>query len=351
MLVSIDSDIRARTSREFVAIDNGGLALRLLRFNTVDFVIIDVRGCTRAWLHTFGKELSSATPCLAVGVNPREVAELQSFLPTTKFVPTPVDWNEVTSVLEGNEEVEAAKDISGIVAVGLEDLLGLLAMTGAAARVQVSAGNNQGQLVVSGGIVLDATRGSRVGAEAAYEILSWSRPQVKSKPMENHDIDPTMEIPVTTLLCEAARQRDELMRLKSLATVKNIISRVAASPGFVSVVVTHVVNGETVVARGSHHAEVAAEALRHIAETADFWGPAAGEGTRLGSRGAVFWHENRVTITVPVTRQLVMTVVSQNVSSFAPLRNSVVAAAKSLADLTGPHVAAFEPSSAAAFHG
>jgi hypothetical protein len=273
---------------------------------------------------------------LVLGFSTQDLGNAQSFLPeTSAFLPAPIDWDEVIALAE-SPQIDSAGDLSGIVAVGLEDVLSLLSMTGASAKLQVSAGLKRGCLHLRDGVVVHAERGGRVGEDVAYEIVSWLDPQVKSKGLEPGSQAETSHILVSKLLHEAARRHDDLLRLPARAEAQAIFDCLAEFPGFEAAALTHVDNGQTIATRGGEGALLHPEVLRASSEAAAFWAPLTGSATRV--RGAMFWHEDRVIIAVPVKWQLVLTVANREPGSVAALRHAVMDAARALVDMAEQHV-------------
>ncbi len=128
------------------------------------------------------------------------------------FLEKPVDLEDFRAVLE--EASAAGSGWSGTVG-GLDifDVTQLLAISGRSIAVRVTFGKRSGILMFQQGRLVHAATGELKGERAFFEMAHWSGGTFQQLPNPApEDVTPNVEMPLTQLMMEAARWRDEKNR-------------------------------------------------------------------------------------------------------------------------------------------
>jgi len=328
-LSTLAAGLRSRGMSHLVAVQGGDAANSVLELNPVSVVVLDVRHCHRGWLASFGQRFSD-TPCVAL-TSDDAAATLSLLPPMTTVVAEQAGWDELADRIV---EQQQRGPTSTVAAVGLEDVLNLLVMTGADAVVDVVTARDRGRIWLQHGDIVHAERGHREGLQVAYEIFDWMDPHVTTRPLRGRTLERTsMRVPATLLLHDAAVRNDELGRLADLPQSQRILSRLSTWAGVLAVAIIHVDREEIVVSEGSDArilvksmAKVAAAAMRSWA------GIIRGEDS-AALRGCAQWDEQQIHVIAPMDSQLVLSVVARDGIDLNRLRESVTDAAFSLTPL------------------
>ncbi|NOZ93678.1 MAG: response regulator [Acidobacteria bacterium] len=129
-----------------------------------------------------------------------------------RFLEKPVDLNDLREVLE--QVTGAEPGWSGTVG-GLDifDVTQLLAMSGRSLAVRVTFGRRSGMLRFRDGQLVHAAAGRLVGEEAFFEMARWTAGTFEEMPESGEaSPEPTIQLPLSQLMIEAARRRDEAKR-------------------------------------------------------------------------------------------------------------------------------------------
>lgn len=321
----ICSALRTRLQRPIVAIDNGFMALRLLGLNPVHTVLLDLKHLPAAWLRAFGESYPDVR-CFALGCGLLDDTPKSSILPEhTVFIGDASDWDEIARRVE-TEIVEAPDDGMSIAAADLEGPLTLLAMSQKSAELQISAGRLTGRIMIASGRVLQAECGSQSGEEAAYAIMTWPSPHVRTiswRPPEG--FTPALDLPILPFLHESARRKDEMQHLTQNRELKAITSRLGQRTGVGVVVLVQLDTGVTVSACGD--TELRAHALESAFRAARAGPDAASACPAAPKAATVLWQEHRVLVCARVRPRMALSVLSTNKAGIEALIADVCATA------------------------
>jgi len=100
-----------------------------------------------------------------------------------------------------------------VTGISLMGFLQLLHLEGKTCTLKVRNGGREGRLEIVTGEVHDAAHDGRGGEEAALEILSWERPDIRIEDLDG-GTRRAIDKPLPGLLLEAARRCDELRRYR-----------------------------------------------------------------------------------------------------------------------------------------
>lgn len=128
------------------------------------------------------------------------------------FLEKPVDLEELRNLLEG-AKTDGAGWSGTVGGLDIFDVTQLLAMSGRSLAVRVTFGKRTGTLMFHEGRLVHASAGKLRGEKAFFEMARWSggtfeeipRPAPRSLPKN-------VEAPLSQLMIEAARRRDEAER-------------------------------------------------------------------------------------------------------------------------------------------
>jgi len=342
-LNEIVCNLEARIADPVVAVDRAEMVQRIVELNAVDLVLLDRPDAHRAWLRGFAHRFPNLRHVL-VGVDPKNVPEMLSILPAAAIFPEqPLDWDEVAQRLA--EVRESAAHASSIVAVGAEDVLQLLGMTGANVEVEFSTAAARGRLTLHDGIVVEAVRGERSGIEVAYELLDWPSPNVTSRPLASPSPrGGNLHISPAVLLHEVALRRDERCRFVSSAGTQQVFGWLAELGGVEHVGLVQLDAHTLLLQRGrGHHTQMAIEL---VCDRFASCGPSRRNTPGTACQSFAQWTEEHVIVAIPLPRRLALTLVAAANTNLAMLRDAGVQAASVLRSLsTSPAPAA--PSRAA----
>ena len=304
------SALRARLARDVAGVDNGFMAIRIIDQNPVESVVLDLSSLSIAWLRAFADACPDAR-CLALGRGKLDQESLTEILPaTTSFVSDPIDWDEVARRIE-TAIVEAPDDGESIAAAGLEGPLTLLAMSNKDAEVVVSAGGAVGRMLISAGTIISAECDTEVGDEAAYAMMTWTSPYVRTLPLREGTAALETSLPLGHLLHESARRSDEMARMGDDSTIARIVASLKHTPGVQAAALVHL--DTCMQLSGCGDEDGMADAMRAALASARAW---AGEVTPRGAgqtRGSLSWSDGVVVATIRVHHRFALAVLSDDV--------------------------------------
>lgn len=320
-LSNIGSQLRSRTNASVVVVDRCEAATRLLEINAVEVVVVDLHHCDRGWLAGLGG-LFPEVRCVAVGARVEAEVALACLPPGATLRVDPIDWDELVARLE--VELNAGADIlTGVAAVGLEDVLNLLCMTRSSAEVEVVSGPHRGTLWLEDGQVIHAERGRRGGLDVAYEIADWNEPHVTTRPVLAGTTEPTMRISASLLLHEAAVRRDELGRLHELPQCRRIFTSLGSVPSVRSVALVHVDREVVLMSGGADPGSCAEMNVRVAADAMRTWTVNLADEERISGRATVTMEGQRMVFAAPLDWQLVLTATTDTYMDFNRVRQAM----------------------------
>ena len=278
-----------------VAVQNLAVALSIIEDNEVHAVVAHEPSASHPLARSFGRR-HPQVECISVT--------------------RPVDWQGLTSRLSERSNRDESEQC--VVACGAEELLGLLAMMRRSADVDVTAGENHGRLTIREGHIVDARIGRECGTEAAIRILGWEGARVKSHPDLEGNVEPTMYLPISVALHEAARRRDELGRISARADVDEQIGWLASMRTVDATLLADCENCVPLVERGRSD-----EATRRR-----LW--SAVELSRVHPRGVALWGESAIALALPIGAAVVLAVASRDQQQVTELRRLLAYASRGL---------------------
>jgi CheY-like chemotaxis protein len=150
-------------------------------------------------------------PVLVLGCEEAAVtAEELRALGCVRCLEKPIDLARLPGEVREILDPAVCGHVDGISLMGF---LQLLHLEKKSCTLQVRNGRREGRLEIVTGEVHDAAHNGRGGEEAALEILSWERPDIRIEEPDGGTLR-AIEIPLPRLLLEAARRCDELRRYR-----------------------------------------------------------------------------------------------------------------------------------------
>ena len=336
---ALSATLTARSKRPTLSVDDPQIAAHLCKLNPVDAVVFDFRGGVFKGQDAAPLDLPAS--CFVLCGDTIELGTIAPWLPATSTaLPSPIDWQVLLSRI-GDQIDQTRRQDGEVVASGLEEILRLLAMTKAQARVEVLAEGKRGLLWVRKGDIVHAERGARTGEEVACEIVTWKHARVRTRRL---DVPPlsfqAMQLPISALLHEGARRQDELLRLSTLDEVRHVLDDLERLAGMLFATLVDVDNEKTLATRGKAELLLDFGLVRHVLDATG-----ARQQTskpQLSSRGAVYWSTSLIRILVPINCQLTLYAGFRPLGNPDRLRQRCVDAAAALANIaqrriTGTH--------------
>jgi len=352
VLLPLAAGLRAR-GLNTIAVEDGSVASSILALNTIDAVVVHLRHCASPWIASLAQRARSI-PVIAL-VAPAIDVDSDDFQPLwgleelgldAVLLPDSTEPDEIAERLDAQQREQRAQ----LIAVGLEDILNLLAMTNSDATLDIVRGHCRGRMLVQQGEIVHAEREHREGLEVAYEIADWPEPQVTIQSFASQSLGKTsLRMSASLLLHEAAVRRGELVRIHELPQVQEIFARLSASVGVRAVALVHTDREEVVVAGGPSWRSLKGSMVRWAAETVRGWASDADVELEPGSRGLASWRGTEVRFVTRLDYQLALCVVADARVDISRVQSAIVDHAGVLASLTtrkatmGFHPAAAEP--------
>lgn len=186
--------------------ENGQKALEVLRQEAVDVLVTDLNMPVMDGykLITWAHERFPSLPIIVL----TSMAELEPqararALGALRVLSKPVRL----SLLMEEIRLLGSREPQGLVkGLPLSSLLQLLNWERNSCTMTVRSGQRVGYLYVKDGEVIQALCGPEEGLPAAYEVLSWARPEVEF--VQTCRMQPLIDLPVTELLMNAAMIQD-----------------------------------------------------------------------------------------------------------------------------------------------
>lgn len=192
---------------------NGKVAVDVLSRHRVDLVVTDLK---MPEMDGFGliAHMSRHNPGVPIIVmSAFGTLDIESRLEEqgiVQFLDKPVDFQQLADKVVSALAASASGHLSGI---ALSTVLQMIEADRKTCTVRVSAHGQNGELVFKGGLLADAQTGELHGAGAAMDIVCWSEPEIDILPGPK-SVSKTLEMPVTQILLEAFRAKDERERAR-----------------------------------------------------------------------------------------------------------------------------------------
>lgn len=211
---------RFRQTHELVVVENGLVALQILRQRPIDVVVTDLMMPVMDGFELIAA-LSCEFPDLPIIVatalemwNLEKLTGIGSF----RILRKPFEINALKTAID--TEVEAVKH-GAIFGVTLASFLQLVEVERKSCTVRVVAGGEVGYLFFEEGSLVDAEIGSETGLKAANRIVVLNRPEIQiTPPTENHR--KSIDIPLSNVLLEAFRIKDESLAAAGIPVSESI---------------------------------------------------------------------------------------------------------------------------------
>lgn len=335
----IVSNLEARSREVVVAVDGADVAQRLVELNCPSAIVVDKPEGHRAWLRHFARKFPNVH-CAMVGVEAEHAAEMLSIAPNASVaIGDAVDWDEVMTAMQDARELGAA--LNSVVAVGAEDVLHLLGMTGTSAELEFVWGELRGRLLVRSGVVIHAERGRRRGIEVAYELLDWPTANVTSKALADGRCTESMHVSPAALLHEVALRRDERCRFAGAVGTQRVFDRLLQTRDILHVGVVHVDTVEYHVERhrlvDDRDLDVDLAALARWAQRCFLLWDDTDETERSAATPRwMQWDDGKMYVLVPILHRLALTVVGSSSADVAALRTAAERSAAALRESCAP---------------
>lgn len=335
----IVSNLEARSREGVVAVDRADVVQRLVELNCPSAIVVDKPEDHRAWLRHFSRKFPNVH-CALIGVEAQHAAEMLSLAPNASVaIGDAVDWDEVMTTMQDARDLGAA--LSSVVAVGAEDVLHLLGMTGTSAELEFVWGELRGRLLVRSGVVVHAERGRRRGVEVAYELLDWPTANVTSKALAEGRCTETMHVSPAALLHEVALRRDERCRFASAVGTQRVFDRLLQTRELLHAGVVHVDSVEYHVDRHrlGEDREDGVD-VTHLARWAQrcfaLWDDTDDAERTAATPRWMQWDDGKVFVIVPIIHRLALTVVGSSRADVAALHSGAERTAAMLRDSCAP---------------
>jgi len=199
----------AQPGRIVIATANGTEALEVMKAQTVDVLITDLRmpimdGFT---LIALVRRLYPHVPILAMtAMDDAEHQDFPTLLGAHSLFPKPLRLPLVREAVDQLLEHAPARGMAE--GMSLEGILQLIGMEHQHATLEITADGRRGTLYVQHGEIIHAACGELEGLDAAYELLAWDQPSVSFEAF--CAAERTIHRPLLEILMRAAHHRDEL---------------------------------------------------------------------------------------------------------------------------------------------
>lgn len=193
---------------------NGREAINVLLAREVDLVITDLKmpvmdGFT---LLAHLMRFHPSVPVIVItAYGTAETRRRLESLGMADYIEKPADFKRLPGLVRAKLRERARGHIVGITLSGLLQLLHLEQKT---CNLSITSSGRRGKLSCLAGELIDARAGGASGLDAAYEILEWGDPEIEIDSAPSLEAR-TIEAPLSFVLIEAARRRDEREARKS----------------------------------------------------------------------------------------------------------------------------------------
>lgn len=193
---------------EIFTAGNGEEAIGILREHAIDMVITDLKMPVMDGfdLLAYLSRESPGTPVIVItAYRTPEIEQRLAKYSTFQYMEKPLDIDLLAKKINTGLAAVSEGYLTGI---ALPSFLQLVALEGKTCTIKITSKDKSGILCFSGGTLIDAEAGVKVGTQAAYEILSWENVEIS---IENkcERTERKIEDTLDFLILESYRQKDE----------------------------------------------------------------------------------------------------------------------------------------------
>lgn len=198
--------LKGLQSFKILTAENGGQALAMLRLEPVHVLVTDLNMPVMDGFNLIAK-VSRFYPQVPVivmtGLDESQHLNTPLQLGAIRILTKPPRLTLLMDAIRAAARLEPAGVIRGI---GLNSILQLLNWEKKSCTLTVKSEAGMGLLYLRLGEVVHAAYHADEGLAAVYEILGWDKPDIEF--VETCRVEPTMDLPLTELLMNAALIRD-----------------------------------------------------------------------------------------------------------------------------------------------
>ena len=187
---------------KIIMAENGGQALEMLRLEPVHVLVTDLNMPVMDGFNLIAKasRFYPQVPIIVMtGLDESQHLNTPLQLGAIRILTKPPRLTILMDAIRAAAQFEPAGMVRGI---GLNSILQLLSWEKKSCTLTVKSEAGMGLLYLKQGEVVHAAYLAEEGLNAAYEILTWDRPDIEF--VETCRVDPTIELPLTELLMNAA---------------------------------------------------------------------------------------------------------------------------------------------------
>ncbi|GLH73724.1 hypothetical protein GETHLI_22260 [Geothrix limicola] len=191
---------------KIIMAENGGQALEMLRNEPVHVLVTDLNMPVMDGFNLIAKasRLYPQIPIIVMtGLEPSQHLNTPLQLGAIRILTKPPRLTLLMDAIRAAAQFEPSGMIRGI---GLNSILQLLSWEKKSCTLTVKSDAGMGLLYLKNGEVVHAAYKADEGLPAAYEILTWDRPDIEF--VETCRVDQTIDLPLTELLMNAALLTD-----------------------------------------------------------------------------------------------------------------------------------------------
>ena len=193
---------------DVVTAENGKKALEILDSRPIDAVMTDLKMPVMDGFQLLA-QMTKSHPQVPVIVmtafGTPEIEERISVFDAFRYMEKPIDFEALADQIRAALAQTSEGHIQGIT---LFSFLQLLEMEKKTCLLKIKSKTRQGLLHILKGEIINASYNEFEGEEAAYQIVCWENAEVEILAARKN-IKKSIEIPLSMLLMEAARLRDE----------------------------------------------------------------------------------------------------------------------------------------------
>ncbi|ACY19291.1 response regulator [Haliangium ochraceum] len=214
-------------------------ALELMELTDVDLVVTDLRMPGQdglSFIATVTHKYPKTRCILMTAHGDTETRNRSLSNGAVSFIEKPFDLDKFLSEVHRHLAPTGGFTGRSLVGFSLLDILQLVSMSQQSVTMTIRSGASVGSMYIQDGVLIHAeTDTGKVGAKAAYEIVTWSDGDIASSRGVASDSRRTINIPLMNFLMEAAKYQDEAKRLKPVEDLKNVITGFLQANGILAV--------------------------------------------------------------------------------------------------------------------
>ncbi len=195
---------------------NGEEAIQVLNGTSVDLMVTDLKMPVMDGFHLLAHVMSEKPSTSAIVMTAFGTAEIEKQvrkIGAIGYIEKPIDLQVLADAIQ---EVLFKRTGGFLRGINLSSFLQLLGIERKTCTLNVRQDTLAGILVFHEGELVNARTGSTEGEEAAYEIISWSNPEIEIGNIAKKQAR-TIQTPLDQLLLDAHQILDERVRDESLS--------------------------------------------------------------------------------------------------------------------------------------